>query len=446
MSKHGSTKDRILKLISEGTDNLSVISVALGLAPSTVSKHLKDLEDAGVIEQKNSHVRKWKYYRLANTSGLAISDIRVRMASRANMAVAIAVGLGVLALIGYLYAYGVLGSTYVPVSITDPPQVPFGTEALYINYSSLSVHTGGAGNGTWIPMNSSGRLDLMSLINESQVIGGASMRVNSRIDAVRFNISSASIEVNNLTYPVSTASRQITAFVSGNSTVKANYGVMLDFSPVVTTIYTDNSTLFLMLPSAKAVVAEGQGERMTRTQYQGMIERQVRSPLKPSQAALLFRANPTIKVSGVLLSSSQNRTSLSVTLDNNGSRSITVRGVLLLPNQSPGMRQQRSEEIQPEIISVKGANMYFMLGHLDALGLIAYPNGTLGMPSPDTVSRSGSGIGYELQPAGEATLSYNGTLSLAGGRLNLTLPGNSVYTVLVVTNAGVASISGVSTT
>ena len=71
MAKQGSTKDKILKLISEGDNNLSAISERLDLAPSTVSKHLQDLEISGAIVQKdNPHVKKWKYYQL-NSGAIA---------------------------------------------------------------------------------------------------------------------------------------------------------------------------------------------------------------------------------------------------------------------------------------------------------------------------------------------------------------------------------------
>src|SRR5271157_5477391 len=71
MSRQGSTKEKILKLISEGSDNLSEISKRLDLAPSTVSKHIHDLESSKAIEQKsNPHVKKWKYYKLNKDAGV----------------------------------------------------------------------------------------------------------------------------------------------------------------------------------------------------------------------------------------------------------------------------------------------------------------------------------------------------------------------------------------
>ena len=65
MSSQGNTKGKILKLIARGDNTLTLISRRLGLAPSTVSKHLHDMELSGEIsQQENSHVKKWKYYRI----------------------------------------------------------------------------------------------------------------------------------------------------------------------------------------------------------------------------------------------------------------------------------------------------------------------------------------------------------------------------------------------
>ena len=65
MSRTGETKSNILKLLGQKNRTLSEISSDLGLAPSTVSQHLQELEISGAIEEvENEHIRKWKYYRL----------------------------------------------------------------------------------------------------------------------------------------------------------------------------------------------------------------------------------------------------------------------------------------------------------------------------------------------------------------------------------------------
>src|SRR5271157_2635434 len=143
MSKQGSTKERILELISEGSDNLSEISEKLNLAPSTVSKHIHDLESAKAIEQKsNPHVKKWKYYKLNDDAPAGEPGAGGGFAAKRNAVALIVMACALLAVFSFAYSYaghGAAGNAYVPISITDPPMVPKGTQALYINYSSMKV-------------------------------------------------------------------------------------------------------------------------------------------------------------------------------------------------------------------------------------------------------------------------------------------------------------------
>ena len=64
-------------------------------------------------------------------------------------------------------------------SLTDPPQVPIGTTSLVISYSSVQAHVvGSAGSGAWVNGSGSGTLDLMGLLNSSQVIGNVGLSAN----------------------------------------------------------------------------------------------------------------------------------------------------------------------------------------------------------------------------------------------------------------------------
>src|SRR5689334_14834462 len=63
------------------------------------------------------------------------------------------------------------GSGTLAVLMTDPPTVPDGTTAVYINYSNIQVHISQAGNYSgWIDLQSSGEINLMSIINTTQTI------------------------------------------------------------------------------------------------------------------------------------------------------------------------------------------------------------------------------------------------------------------------------------
>ncbi|MEM3841616.1 MAG: winged helix-turn-helix domain-containing protein [Candidatus Micrarchaeaceae archaeon] len=64
MSKHFTTKRKILELLKEKPMTRAELSKALNLAPATVSQHLEVLERSGAIfVDSNGNGRKWKYYK-----------------------------------------------------------------------------------------------------------------------------------------------------------------------------------------------------------------------------------------------------------------------------------------------------------------------------------------------------------------------------------------------
>jgi DNA-binding transcriptional ArsR family regulator len=64
MKKRYETKKATLELLSVRSKTLTELSRELGLAPSTVSQHLKELVAMGaVVRVENEHVKKWKYYQ-----------------------------------------------------------------------------------------------------------------------------------------------------------------------------------------------------------------------------------------------------------------------------------------------------------------------------------------------------------------------------------------------
>src|SRR5487761_1483929 len=86
------------------------------------------------------------------------------------------------------------------VMLTDPPTVPTGVTALYINYNNVQVHISNAGNNSgWTTLSGSGQLNLMSMIDVSQTI--ATSNINSgTFNAIRFNITSAAVTYNGQNY------------------------------------------------------------------------------------------------------------------------------------------------------------------------------------------------------------------------------------------------------
>lgn len=469
MGKHGDTKDRILKLISQGTDNLSDISKALDFAPSTVSKHLHDLESAGLIEYKNTHVTRWKSYKLAKEAPVEVLQVqnrvsRIRRGSVYGIFSAAAI-IAVLAV--YIYAAQPNG---IPISITDPPQVPSGTQALYINYSSLSVHIDQSGSQKNISVDVSGSLNLMGLINESEVIADADVPKGADVESVGFDIASASIVINNVTYPVSVKGGYLTAVPEGGKRLNSSSGILLDLYPVVVPY---NSTSFVMVPTLRATLAPKKGIA-PQGFHHGMAP--VSLPLNGKYSNWSF-ADPNVTISGAGLNVSDDSVSLQFTLTNNGPSNVTIYGVLLAQKLSPkpfvyyndtanfttsfgnGTGIMINATQVYALWSRSGSNrVYVKLNRpvsnisIYAIGpmprpflanpeiaAVVYQNGTLAALSPNAMPESqGLAPGYRLRASASQSFTYHGELGPSGpfmwGEQNQT---SDNYTITVMTSRGI---------
>jgi DNA-binding transcriptional ArsR family regulator len=336
MGKQGSTKDQILRLISSGTDNLSEISARLDLAPSTVSKHLHDLETSGEIRQKeNEHLKKWKYYAVTTQVDYQQDNNKGFTRERRMAIGAVAVFIiASLAVLGYLSFYsGTQKMASVGISITDPPKVPAGTQTLYINYSELSIGSVYEGISNWTSVDAAGRIDLMSLINYSQVIGGVEIRQGSSITAIMFNISSANITIDNATYPVQILKDHLTADVENKVTVDNSTNMLLDFSPVVVSAEEQNSTVFELIPSVQAVIASPNGTAYSRNRSLGPLPVGAKYPLSPGCGGLFANFSKNVSITNSTFEISQNSISLYIQISNDGTTNVTILGVFLSHEQ-----------------------------------------------------------------------------------------------------------------
>ena len=383
MVKQGTTKEHILRLIYGGMNNLSDISKTLDLAPSTVSKHLHDLEDIGAIEQEeNEHFKKWKYYRIRQPPQNSAGGFSARpegsggFGSNRNMFLGAIVAIAFVLIGGAAYlAIGHAPKTAsVGISITDPPKVPYGTQALYVNYSSLDIMTSYNGETKWMPINISGRVDLMGLINYSQFIGSANIAEGSKITGIKLNISSANITIDNQTYPVAVQQPQISAYVQNSTKIAGASSMLLDFSPVVMQLYSNGSQKYILMPSVRAVViGGGMGEIAPDVGYKAQLPvRYMESFPNPANV---------VKVNSAVMEREGNNTSFTLSLTNTGKSNISIFGILIY---------NRSAQVQ-------------------ALGNNTPGNGTIGaMPiGPGMAIRVGWPLGAQPRMSPNGSFSYN---------------------------------------
>ncbi len=249
MSKTWHMKKRVLKILSKRPRTPGEISKLLGLSPSTVSVHIAELERIGAIERvENGYAKRWKYYRIKPGFNIekAIRVKEVNMIPLMLMGIAIAAFIGVGAFIG-LIPHGGQATTILTIQLTDPPSVPNGTQALLVSYSSLQIRM--RGSSGWITDNTTGIVNLMSLANVSEVVGKLKVPMNASVGTIRFNITSARILVNGMTYNVDVPNHQLSTNVIGVGAA-GNMSVLMDMRTKIAS--TANAT-YMLVTSLKAV-------------------------------------------------------------------------------------------------------------------------------------------------------------------------------------------------
>ncbi len=211
-------------------------------------------------------------------------------------------------------------STPLSIWLTDPPQVPAGTDSLFINYSSIAVHASGAQGSGWVEAQGNGTINILSLINLSQTIGSASIPKGSSINLARFNITSARITINGTTYPITVPSGIVTARVQSGNTTNASRSLLLSLSPSVVTIMTSNTTIFVLVPSAAAVILPGGTNQSTlRAGYKARTSAETSGRLET--------ASPNMTITSVSLAVASNVTAMRLSVTNNGNSTIVLRHI-----------------------------------------------------------------------------------------------------------------------
>ena len=294
--------------------------------------------------------------------------------------------------------------------------------------------------------------------------------------------------------------------------VNKSSNILLDFSPVVVPVYSQESSSFMLLPSLKAAVVLNPGLQMKPLLVQG--SQHARYPL-PQYGDLFDSGNANMTVENVSLHSHDNYTSLSMALLNNGKSNVTVMAVLVYGNETPsGMHntmvingtaivnasdiwdgqhgvpsgadwsgasrlfQRNDSDFSLNESAIREAGAYLgvnsvlirMPGRLGnvlirdingysvshasyssaymindgmmpmlppGMDFLVNGNGTLFMPSPQTMMAQVPKPGYLLMQRSSATLSYNGTIRIMEGGLSLTLPSGSSYRIMVITSEGI---------
>lgn len=254
MGKTGDTKKQILEMLETRNETLTEMSNKLGLAPSTVSQHIKELVDSGQIRQAGDRARKWKYYELNKGAPSSPSHPNFPV-TRIVIPIAGIILIALLATGLYLSGSGGVASAqevYIApgsaapqgstvFTLSDSPQF-YNISAIFVTVLNASVRSS---SGKWykIPLQEES-FNLVQLRNISEILSGVNLSVGS-YDEIVLSVSNVTAIVNGTSKPVFLPSGKIMVMgrfnISGNSTNWVN----IDFDLSRSLHITGNGTIVM---------------------------------------------------------------------------------------------------------------------------------------------------------------------------------------------------------
>jgi len=280
------------------------------------------------------------------------------------------------------------GKVSFTVALTDPPTVPAGTTALYLNYSKVELIT----NSSPYYANFSGKVDLLSLINTSRIIAVVNIPKNVTVNQIRLDVSSVTITVNGSNYSVFVPSRVLKIPITN-----ATSGALVDLMPHVVVAYSGHSERFILTPVALAIPFSAEGA----------VGQEV--PMPKSVVNELGRVHTNITVVSSSLTFNDNETTFNITLKNEGSENAVIYAITLegpwsmTLNALPHPLSSASQQIQvnmPIFFFVNGTSLVpFSAPHLrSSYQLMNALNGSIANA-------------YVLQPGTTVTFTFHGVIT-----------------------------------
>lgn len=348
MSKIGKTKKDILKILSKKQHTITDISNILHLSPSTVKQHFDELQEMGAIELvQNEFIRRWKYYKATPNFNLSVGKSENQFKNIVPYVVGsffLLIAISAIILFSGIFHNASQGTSVLnssknlsvntgsgfilSLALTDPPNVPANTKALILNYSSFSVNVlMSNGKYSWINETGSGSVNLMSLVNISQILGNTFLASGDKIIGASLSINSANIEIGNSTYPVVITQKKLYANLSSNAEIDSNSSILLDFSPTVSSLYSQNTTTFIMLPSIKAIFY---GNYTNHGDNNYPVGKKINLSYNQISYIGKLKSNLTILYANItqLKNISNSSYSISIKIKNTGSKAISIKQVI----------------------------------------------------------------------------------------------------------------------
>jgi hypothetical protein len=329
------------------------------------------------------------------------------------------------------------------VALTDPPSVPTGTSALFLNYSRVELIT----NSSPYFANESGSVNLLSLVNVSKIIATFSLPKNVSINQIRLFVSSVEIEINGSKYSVFVPSSVLKIPITNVSLVNGTIGALIDLRPHVVVTYAGQSLRFILTPVVFAMPFTAKEVNVSQKMSVGQV-----FAIPKHLSEKLERESANLTLEAVSLYSRGNETVFYISLKNVGNEPVTVYAISVQTLWNATLRSVLNFSLN------KSQNYFSMKWNVQKSFNVSFPvlffvNGTqlVAFPTPRHIipfvsnftpfNASNGNVfrnsfnSYVIYPGERVTFEYEGVLALGRGKnfsLILTVPPNEVFSFRVL--------------
>jgi hypothetical protein len=329
------------------------------------------------------------------------------------------------------------------VALTDPPSVPAGTSALFLNYSRVELIT----NSSPYFANESGSVNLLSLINVSKIIATFSLPKNVSVNQIRLFVSSVTIEINGSKYSVFVPSSVLKIPITNVSLVNGTIGALIDLQPHVVVTYAGQSLRFILTPVVFAMPFTAKEVNVSQRMSVGQV-----FAIPKHLSEELERESANLSLEAVSLYSQGNETVFYISLKNAGTEPVTVYAFSVQTLWNATLRSILDFSLN------KSQNYFSVKWNVQKSVEVSFPvlffvNGTqlVAFPTPRQVIPFASNFAplnasnwnvfrnvfnsCVIYPGERVTFEYEGVLALVNGKnvsLILTVPHNVVFSFRVL--------------
>jgi hypothetical protein len=164
--------------------------------------------------------------------------------------------------------------------ITDPPLTFPNVTAIYLKYGNVLIHK--LETDAWISLNQSSEIELMGLVNLTQVISVAKLP-QGNYNLIRFTNASAQVTYEGQNYTAKLPSNELLVRIEPPlNLTNSTQGVLIDLIPRVLINGEVNAT-FMLVPFAKAYIVSDVNEILQNKNVEDVFKHKIKLSLKESK-------------------------------------------------------------------------------------------------------------------------------------------------------------------